>query len=143
MALIRWNPWRISSLLDEDFDMPTLPGLSRLGQGLNIYETKDAIVAQAALPGVSEDKVDVTIDDGVVRITASIEDNMEDKEDTRYFMRSMASSFNYSFRIPEGSIKETEPKCELEDGILTVTFPKVEQAPPKKIAVMKKAKPVN
>src|SRR5687767_1588431 len=139
MALIRWNPWRLSSLLDDDFEMPTLPGLSRLGQGLNIFETKDAIVAQAALPGVAEDKVDVTIEDGVVRITASTEDKQEDKEDTRYFMRSMASSFNYSFRLPEGLVKDSEPACELEDGILTVTFPKAEQIPPKKIAVVKKA----
>lgn len=138
MAMIRWNPWKLS--LDDDFDMPTLPGLSRLGQGLNLYETKDSIVAEAALPGIPEDNIDVTIDDGIVRVTATIQHKEEEKEDTRFFMRSMASAYNYSFRLPEGIVADAEPKCELEDGVLTLTFSKVEPVPPKKISVTKKAK---
>lgn len=57
-------------MLEDDWDLPTIPGLSRMmGQGLNLYETEDAIVAEAAVPGIVEDKLDVSIDDGVVRIT--------------------------------------------------------------------------
>ncbi|MCL4416585.1 MAG: Hsp20/alpha crystallin family protein [Actinobacteria bacterium] len=81
MALIRWNPWSIDRFLDEDLDIPTLPGFSRLvGQGLNLYETEDSIVAEAAIPGVPEDRIDVTVDkDGTVRITGSVEDTKEDR----------------------------------------------------------------
>lgn len=140
MALIRWNPWNLSSLLDEDWDMPTVPGLSRImGQGLNLYETDDAIVAQTALPGVPEDKIDVTVDDGVVRVTGSYEEKQEDKDKRRYFMSSMASTFNYSFRLPDAVASGQEPVCELDNGVLTLTFKKVEKAPPKKIAVKRKA----
>lgn len=138
MALIRWNPWRLSSLLDEDWDFPTLPGISRLGQGLNLYETEDAVVAEAALPGIPEDKIDVTVDDGVVRISAIQEDKQEDNTSQRYFMRSISNSYNYAFRIPEGLVQNREPQCELEDGVLKMKFQKVEKTPPKKIAVSKK-----
>ena len=140
MAIIRWNPWSINSLMEDDFEMPTIPGISRMmGQGLNIYETEGAIVAEAALPGIPEDKIDVSFDDGVVRVTGSQDEAREEKDKRRYFMTSMARSFNYSFRLPQG-LSDKEPVAELEDGILRLTFQKVKKAPPKKISVTKKAK---
>ncbi len=141
MAIIRWNPWNISSMLEDDWDLPTVPGLSRLaGQGLNIYETEDALVAEAALPGIPEDKIDISVDDGVVRISASAEEKQEEKGKRRYFMSSMASSYNYSFRLPQGVVEDKEPAAELEDGVLHLTFNKVKKAPPKKVQVVKKSK---
>jgi len=140
MAIVRWRPWNISSIFEEDFDMPTIPGLSRLvGQGLNLYETEDAVVAEAAMPGIPEDRIDVTVDDSIVRISGSYEEKEEEKGKRRYFMTSMSSSYNYSFRLPEG-VKDEEPKAEVNDGVLTLTFKKVKKAPPKKIKVSKKQK---
>lgn len=141
MAIIRWNPWNLQSMLEDDWDLPTLPGLSRLaGQGLNIYETEDSIVAEAAVPGVPEDKIDISIDDHIVRITASTQEEKEDKNKRRYFMTSMAQSYNYSFRLPQGVISDEEPEADLEHGVLRLTFKKVQKAEPKKIKVSAKAK---
>jgi HSP20 family protein len=140
MAVIRWNPWNISSILEDDWTLPTIPGLSRLGQGLNIYETEDALIAEAALPGIPEDKIDITVEDGIVRITGSVDQTQEVKDQRRYFMSSMASSYNYSFRLPEGIIADVEPNAEVDNGVLTLTFKKVEKAAPKKVRVVKKAK---
>lgn len=140
MAIIRWNPWNLQSALGDDWDLPTLPGISRMmGQGLNLYETEDAIVAEAALPGITSDKVDVSIDEGVVRVSASTEDRQEEKDKRRYFMTSMASSYNYSFRLPQGVVSDEEPKAELEDGVLHLTFKKIQKAEPKKIKVAAKS----
>lgn len=141
MAIIRWNPWNMDRFFEEDFDFPTIPGISRLmSQGLNLYETQDAIVAEAAFPGVSEDNIDVTFENGVVRISGTAAENQEEKDKRRYFMSSMTNSFNYSFRIPEGAVKMEEPHAELEDGILKLIFKKVEKKEPKKIKVTKKSK---
>ena len=141
MAIIRWNPWNIERFFEDDWDFPTIPGVSRLaGQGLNLYETEDAIVAEAALPGITEDKIDVTFENGVVRVSANAEEKQEEKNKRRYFMSSMTTSFNYSFRLPEGIVRDEEPKAELEDGVLKLTFKKVQKKEPKKIKVTKKAK---
>lgn len=141
MAIIRWNPWNIERFFEDDWDFPTIPGVSRLmGQGLNLYETEDAIVAEAALPGIIEDKIDVTFENGVVRVSANAEEKQEEKNKRRYFMSSMTTTFNYSFRIPEGVVRDEEPKAELEDGILKLTFKKVQKKEPKKIKVTKRAK---
>ena len=140
MAIIRWNPWNMNSLLDDDWELPTIPGISRMmGQGLNIYETENAVVAEAAMPGIPEDKIDVSYEEGVVRVTGAIDEAQEEKDKRRYFMTSMARSFNYSFRLPQG-LMDKEPTAELEDGVLKLTFAKAKKAPPKKITVLKKAK---
>lgn len=141
MAIIRWQPWSLSSLMDDDWELPTIPGLSRLGQGLNIYETEDSIVAQAALPGVAEGKIDVSIDNSVVRITGTREEKQEQTQGRKYYMTSMASAYNYSFKLPDGVVADQEPKASLEDGVLTLSFSKVQKQPPKKIKVVKAAKP--
>ncbi len=140
MALIRWNPWNLTSLLEDDLELPTQLSRLGMGQGLNLYETDSQIVAEVSIPGIQEDSVDVTVDDGVVRITAHAEDTKEDKDNRRYFMTSRVSSFNYSFRLPEGIVSDEEPNCELEHGILTLRFKKQQKAPPKKIAVRAKGK---
>jgi HSP20 family protein len=128
-------------MLEDDWEMPTIPGLSRLaGQGLNLYETEESIVAEAAVPGVAEDKIDVSIDKNVVRVTAIAEEKKEEKDKRRYFMTSMSQSYNYSFRLPDGVISDEEPAAELENGVLKLTFKKVQKAEPKKIKVAKKGK---
>ncbi len=141
MAIIRWNPWNIERFFEDDFELPTIPGVSRLmGQGLNLYETEAAIIAEAALPGIPEDKIDVTFENGVVRVSAANQEDKEDKDKRRYFMSSLNTSYNYSFRLPEGVVQDTEPQADLEDGILKLTFKKVEKKEPKKIKVIKKQK---
>ena len=136
MALIRWNPWNLPSVFDEDWDLPTVPGISRmLGQGLNIYETEQEIIAEVALPGIPEDKIDVSIEEGVVRISATNEARQEDSDKRRYFMSNLSSSYNYSFRLPEGIASDQEPEATLAHGVLKLNFKKVQQAAPKKIKV--------
>lgn len=137
MAIIRWNPWNVRSLLEDDWDFPTVPGISRmLGQGLNIFETENEIVAEMALPGIGEDNIDISIDEGVVRISAVDEKTQENKDKRRYFMSSMASAFNYSFRLPEGIKNNEEPQAILEQGVLKLIFPKAEVVAPRKIKIV-------
>lgn len=138
MAIIRWSPWSISNFLEDDWEIPTFPGLNRLGQGLNLYETGNTVVAEAALPGIPEESIEVTVDNRIVRITGQMTEKKEEKR--RNFMSTMSSSYNYSFRLPEEVQVDKDPKVELDNGILTLSFPKVTKEPPKKLKVIKKLK---
>lgn len=140
MAIIRWNPWNLERMFEDDFEFPTIPGLSKfMSQGLNLYETEDALIAEASVPGLTEDKIDITFDEGIVRITGSVQKNSEDDGKKRYYMSSMAESFSYSFRIPEGTVRDEEPSAELENGILRLTFKKAEKKEPRKIKISAKS----
>ena len=61
MAIIKWNrhyPSMWPSVFDEDvFNWPEISS----DKGLNIYETDNDVVVEASLPGIPEDKVEVTI----------------------------------------------------------------------------------
>lgn len=137
MTMIKWNPMSISSFFDEDFDFPSLATSRNLASGLNIYETEKEVVAEMAMPGVSEDKVDISVDGRMVTVSANIEEKKEEKDKKRYFVSSMSSRFNYSFRLPEG-VGTDEPDASLSDGVLTVKFQKRIQNSVKKISVTKK-----
>lgn len=142
MAIIRWNPSNLVSFFEDDLELPTM--LSRLGfgQGLNLYETDDAVIAEAALPGVPEENIEITYENNVVRISGSMAKEEEEKEKERYFMNTMSSSYNYSFRMPQGLVSDQEPIAEFENGILRLIFAKAEESKqaPKRIKVTPRAK---
>lgn len=141
MPIIRWNPWSIDNVFDDEgFEIPTIPGLSRLGQGLNLYETKDAVIAELALPGVSPDKIDVTVEDGLVRVIGSQQEKREGNENARYFMNSLSASYNYAFRLPKDVDQNIEPEAMCENGMVRLEFPKTKKAEPKRISVKAKQK---
>ncbi len=135
MAIVRWNPLNIPSLLDDDWDLPTLSS-SKFGSGINVYETDNSVIAEVALPGISDEKIDISIDKGIVRISASDEQKQEDKNKRKYFMSSIAKSYNYSFRLPDGIVSDQEPEATLNNGILKLSFNKAQPIAPKKIKVI-------
>lgn len=137
MPIIRWNPFTIDKFFDEDWDVPTIPGLSRLmGQGLNLYEDENSIVAEMAMPGIPEKNIDITFEDGVVRVVGSKEEKSMDRR--KKYISTLSSSYNYSFRLPQEILKDEEPVFELQDGVLVATFSKMEKIAPKKFKVTKK-----
>lgn len=127
----------ISSIFDDEFDFPAFTSSRSISTGLNMYETDSEVVAEMAMPGVSVEKVDISMDGRLVNVSSHIEEEKEEKDKKRYFVSSMSSRFNYSFRLPDSVLGE-EPEATLEDGVLTLKFAKRISDSPKKIKVNKK-----
>lgn len=75
------------------------------------------------LPGVSEDDIHLSVEDGVVQITGEKKASREEKGETWYFSERQFGSFSRSFRLPA----DADPagvKAQMKDGVLTVTIPK-------------------
>jgi HSP20 family protein len=138
MSIMRWSPSSISSIFDEDFEFPQMPLMRNNSTGLNVYETEKELVAEMALPGVSEDLVDISMDGKMVRVSAKVEEKKEEEGKKRYYMSSMTSQFNYSFRLPEGVNFEEDPEATMKEGVLTLKFKKTNGATPKRIKVNNK-----
>lgn len=126
----------------DDNSWPTLSNWdlqADLGQqGITIYETDEAVVAEAAIPGVPEKDVEVTIEGNVLTISASYEETEEEKKKKKTVYKSTRQTcFNYSTSLPR-MVDGTKAQAEVENGVVRVTVPKMEQEKPKKIAVTKK-----
>ncbi len=143
MAIIRWTPitprwfWRWPNLLEEEEEWPELT----VTEGLDVYETENEVVAKAAVPGVPADKIEVTFEDGVLRIRGKVEETEEEKKRKKVVYRAQRmAAFDYTTTLPR-AIDAGKIQAELEDGILTVRAPITATAKTKKITVKtKKAK---
>jgi len=104
-----------------------------LAPALDLYATREAIVAKVALPGPKPDDIDVTIDDGLVTITGSVEE--EDTTDAGYVHRELShGSFRRSFWLPT-AVKAEAAAASFTDGLLTLTIPKSDEVGPRHVKV--------
>lgn len=139
MKLIKWNnpvsSYWPSFFDDEDFfSWPTISE----DKGLNIYETDQNLVVEASIPGIPEDKVDVTVEGNVLNIVAKHQETEEDQKKKKTVYKSTrSSSFNYSTSLPR-LVDGNKAVAEISNGVVTVTIPKSEAEKPKKISVVKK-----
>ena len=95
---------------------------------VDLYEDKDNTYVRAELPGVNRDDVNVEIVDGYLTITAAHKAKSPDGKNEESF------AFSRSVSVPE-SVQADKVAAAYENGVLTVTLPKREEAKPKKVTV--------
>jgi len=120
--------WQMPSVWDMDL-------IDSSDQGITMYETDDAIIVEANVAGVPENKVEISIEGGTWTIKASHEETEEEKQKRKIvYKQARAYQYVYSANLPT-SVKSDEAKAEIENGILQLTLPKQEEAKPKKIEI--------
>uniref|UniRef100_A0A7C8Z343 Uncharacterized protein n=1 Tax=Opuntia streptacantha TaxID=393608 RepID=A0A7C8Z343_OPUST len=93
-------------------------------------ETPEAHIFKADLPGVKKEEVKVEVEDGrVLQISGERSREKEEKNDRWHRVERSSGKFLRRFRLPENA-KLDEVKASMENGVLTVTVPKVEEKKP-------------
>jgi HSP20 family molecular chaperone IbpA len=99
----------------------------------DIYETDDALTVVMEIPGVEKKDVEVNVENDVLRVEGRVDFTKYDGLEplyTEYNVGHFARSFTLSNRIDQQQIA-----AQLEDGVLTLTLKKAEEAMPRKIAI--------
>ncbi len=141
MAILKWDPFkelqalqdRIDKLFEESLRGRELASTSWT-PAVDIYETDDAIVLEAELPGMNEKDIEVKVEDNVLTIRGERKFEEKRKEENYYRMERFYGAFQRSFTLPP-NIETNKIKAEYKKGILKVTMPKKEQAKPKQIKI--------
>jgi len=146
MALIRWDPFREIASLQErmnrlfsDVRLRTPSGEEEITQGawipaVDIYETNEAIVLQAELPGIPKEDIFIEVKDNTLTLKGEKKFEREVREENYHRVERSYGSFQRAFTLP-GTVQQDKVRAKFKDGILEITLPKVEQAKPKQIRV--------
>ncbi len=136
MAIIRFDPF---TQLHRQFFQPILednewPELT-MTEGLNVYEDGANVIVEASVPGIPEDKLELTYEDGVLHVKGRSEEKEEEKNKNKIIHRMQRiSSFDYSTYLPR-PIDEKLIEATVKNGVLIVKAPIAEAAKPKRIPV--------
>ena len=145
MSTTRWDPWgdivtlreAMNNLLEESFVRPREGAPTATASlALDVRETPDAFVVTASVPGVSADEVDITVLGDMLRIRGERrEDEEQESENGRWLIRERRfGTFERTVALPT-SVKADSADADFENGVLTVTLPKSEEAKPRSIPV--------
>ena len=126
----------MNRLFDDVFRGTSLPTASgSQGQGdvgtfvnasMNVSETDKEIRITAELPGVTEQDIDVSLDDDVLTIRGEKKFERKDDKENFHFVERSYGTFQRSLRLPY-AVESEQVRASFENGVLTVTVPKTER----------------
>ena len=141
MSLIPWKP---SSDLDkffgdDDWLLPVFPHLEFTKPAMDVKETDKEVIAEVEIPGFDPEKVDVSVEDGALRVKGSMDEEREEKEKGYWRKEIHKGSFERMVRLPV-AVKEDAVKATYEKGVLNIVMPKAEAKPSSKVKIQIKGK---
>ena len=138
MLLARRNnnsDWLSNFFDDAFFNTELMPRMNATAPAINVKETEKAYQMEIAAPGLKKEWVRINIDnDG--NLNVAIENKMEHKEEDKkqHYLRREFSYSNYqqTYVLPDDIVKDNIA-AKVDDGVLTITMPKVTKDDVKKI----------
>ncbi len=132
MNLIRKQPPFFPSLIDDlintDWNLK-VPTFSGTVPAVNIKELDSQFEIELAVPGMKKDDFEIEVEDGVLSISSTQEEEQVN-EKGKFTRREFSySSFRRSFTLPD-SVNPTKIDAAYKEGVLLVLLPKHKEAQP-------------
>ena len=132
MNLIRKQPPFFPSLIDDfintDWNLK-VPTFSGTVPAVNIKELDSQFEIELAVPGMNKDDFEIEVEDGVLSISSTQEEEQVN-EKGKFTRREFSySSFRRSFTLPD-SVDPTKIDATYKEGVLLVLLPKHKEAQP-------------
>lgn len=102
---------------------------------VDVYETETELVVKARTAGVNKDDLDVSISEGILTISGTLSSGDDTEANNWHIQECYWGEFSRTLALPV-PVKEDEAKAALKDGVLSISFPKVQQEQAKKIQIM-------
>jgi HSP20 family protein len=126
----------LNRALDEAFSSSVKTNDRVWVPAVDLFETKDAYVVRADLPGVERQSIDISFEKNILTISGHKAAGFEnrDEEVRVYAAERVSGAFSRALRMPD-HIDGDRIEADFKDGLLTVTVPKAAVAQPRKIEV--------
>jgi len=141
--LSRWEPFRGANTLQEQVNRlfnDAFEGslqesnLSTWAPAVDIAETEHELVVKADLPGVDPKDMDIRVENNVLTIRGERKFEKKVNEDNYLRVERAYGSFTRSFSL-SNTVNSEAIKADYQNGVLSLSIPKREEAKPKQIKV--------
>lgn len=142
-TLTRWEPFRGVTSLQEQVNRLFNDAFERQGEessltawapAVDIYETEHELVVKADLPDVDPKDLDIRVENNVLTIRGERKFEKKVNEENYLRVERAYGSFARSFTLAN-SVNSDAIKADYQNGVLTLTIPKKEEAKPKQIKI--------
>jgi HSP20 family protein len=94
-----------------------------LSPRVELTETETELRVIAELPGVKEQEIEVSLDDGVLTLRAEKKSERKDERENTHFTERSYGIFQRSLQLPF-RVDPDEVNAAFDNGVLTITLPK-------------------
>jgi HSP20 family protein len=102
---------------------------------LDVIERADEYLVRTEIPGARKEDIEVSVENGVLTISAETRNETEQKEGERVIRQERRyGRYLRSLRLDK-TVDDRKVKAVYRDGVLELSLPKVEEVKPKKITV--------
>lgn len=121
-SFVRSRPWGVA-------------GDAAMALPLDITSSNDALIVDAALPGIAPEDVEITVEDGTLTIHAETRSERKEAEDGQTLISEIRrGSVSRAVALPSG-LEPDKAEATFENGVLHLRIPKAEAVKPRQIRI--------
>lgn len=130
MPIVRWSP------MSPDMDELFVPQNANeaFAPAMDIYEDKDNVIVETPLAGIDPEKVNIEIEDNVLKVFGR-SDHSSEVEDKHFYRREWQTGSFYRVVALPKAVDGSKAEASYHKGVLKITIPRREEAKPKSIKV--------
>jgi HSP20 family protein len=148
-TLVRWDPFSdtvslrdaMDRLFEESFIQPRFVAPLResvMGRlPVDVIENPNELIVKASVPGMKPEDIEITVVGDTLTIKGKAQTEVKQEKENFVVQERRFGSFQRTFTLPV-SVQADKAHADFENGVLTLTLPKVEEVKPKQIKVMAK-----
>ncbi len=149
-SMIRWSPLdealslrqAMDRMFEETFVRPSLrnggaEGTRAAGLPIDLYETDDALILKARLPGMNPEDVEISVngDNLVIKAELGSDATLDDAADWTWYRHELFHGAMTRSITLHTVVEADEAEATFRNGELTLELPKAEEARPRSIKV--------
>jgi HSP20 family protein len=146
MNIVRWEPFgemvSLRNAMDRLFEDSFVKWARPLDgntatPAVDIFDTPEKLGIRASLPGIKPEDIDISVTSEGVVIKGETRDEREIKEENYVRRECHYGTFARTIALPQG-LKIDKAEATMENGVLTLEIPKVEEEKPKTVKIKAK-----
>jgi HSP20 family protein len=144
MTVVKWEPFRdlmamqdrMTRLIDETFSRIWKEDMAQgvWSPPVDILERGDEVVVKVDLPGVTQNEIDIRVEEGTLTIQGERKFVKESSDENYVQIERPYGTFRRTFSIPR-TIDQESIKASYKDGVLRIILPRRQEIQPKQIVV--------